>query len=131
MRSRYLILVALAAVVLLPGSPAAGAPADAPTVQVRPGSLPAGDRPAVPTQVGRSVLEGDTRVALPANSYLLGRSGTAYVVAGNGRVLRLEADGTRTRIARVSEDAGSCSVATARTSSSPASSVSRVVATAW
>lgn len=105
MRSRYLILVALAAVVLLPGSPAAGAPADAPTVQVRPGSLPAGDRPAVPTQVGRSVLEGDTRVALPANSYLLGRSGTAYVVAGNGRVLRLEADGTRTRIARVSEDA--------------------------
>ncbi|MBB3045583.1 hypothetical protein [Nocardioides soli] len=105
MRSRYLILVALAAVVLLPGSPAAGAPAGAPTVQVRPGALPAGDRPAVPTQVGRSIIEGDTRVALPANSYLLGRSGTAYVVAGNGRVLRLEADGTRTQVARVSEDA--------------------------
>lgn len=106
MRSRILILAALAAVVLVPGTPTAvGAPADAPTVRVRPGALPAGDRPAVPTQVGRHVLEGDTRVKLPSNTYLLGRSGTAYVVAGNGRVLRLEADGTTAEIARVADDA--------------------------
>ncbi|MDF1605029.1 hypothetical protein [Nocardioides sp. YIM 152315] len=110
MRSRFLVLAALAALVVAPvnGSSAAGGVAgraDAPTVHIRPGALPKGDGPATPMQVGRSVVDGDTRVRLPAHSYLLGKSGTAYVVAGSGRVLRVEADGTTTRIARPAESA--------------------------
>ncbi|MFC7495681.1 MULTISPECIES: hypothetical protein [unclassified Nocardioides] len=104
MRSRFLLLVALAALVLVPGSPAVGR-ADAPTVPIRPGSLPLGEGPAIPAQAGRHVLEGDARVPLPASSYLLGRSGTAYVVAASGRLLRMEDDGTRTQIASTADDA--------------------------
>ena len=102
MRSRLLLLGALAALVLVPGPPVL---ADAPTITVRPDSLPAGEGPAIPTQVGRQILEGEARVPVPSNSRLLGKSGTAYVVAAGGRVLRVEEDGSRTTVASIGDDA--------------------------
>lgn len=102
MRSRLLLLGTLAALVLVPGPSAL---ADAPTITVRPDSLPAGEGPAIPTQVGRQILEGGARVSIPANSRLLGKSGTAYVVAGGGRVLRVEEDGARTTLASIGDGA--------------------------
>lgn len=102
MRSRLLLLGTLAALVLVPGPPAL---ADAPTITVRPDSLPAGEGPAIPTQVGRQILEGEARVSVPRNSRLLGKSGTAYVVAAGGRVLRVEEDGARTTLASTGDDA--------------------------
>lgn len=102
MRSRLLLLGTLAALVLVPGPSAL---ADAPTITVRPDSLPAGEGPAIPTQVDRQILEGEARVRVPPNSRLLGKSGTAYVVAAGGRVLRVEEDGSRTTIASIGDGA--------------------------
>lgn len=95
-------LVTLAATLLLAPlalvSPSTAATAVEET-RVRPGSLPQGAPPAVPVVEGRTLVHGDLRLSLPGrHPYLLGRSGTAYVVgsgtrSGDQRVLRVEQDG--------------------------------------
>ena len=101
MRRTTTVLATLAATVLLAPlavvSPSAAA-VD-PTV-LRPGSLPAGAPPAVPVVEGRTLVDGERRITVPGRgAYLLGRSGTAYVVgsgtrSGVSRVLRVEQDGS-------------------------------------
>jgi hypothetical protein len=86
----------------------APAPATAkPTTLLTASSLPRGADPAVPHLDGRTVVDGAVRVRVKAPTVrLLGKSGSAYVVAtadaqgGHGRVLRVAAEGTTTRLAR-------------------------------
>lgn len=87
--------------------PVAPASATAPVVEVSPGGLPRGDSPAVPYVEGPVIVDGPRRIATGASEVrLLGRSGTA-LVAGTAyadgrpqRVIRFEADGSRTVLAR-------------------------------
>ncbi|GAB3197231.1 hypothetical protein GCM10027062_08510 [Nocardioides hungaricus] len=84
-------------------APAAPTPAAAPTIEIKPTQLPRGENSRVPWLVGdRVIVDGDTRIELADPGYLLGRSGTAYLVVSTGRLLRVRADGTTRRIARLS-----------------------------
>ena len=94
-------LVTLAAtLVLAPVAHLSPAAAAVEETRLRPGSLPLGAAPTVPVVEDRTLVDGDRRLTLPGrNPFLLGRSGTAYVVAtssrsGEQRVLRVEPDGT-------------------------------------
>ena len=86
----------------------APAPAIAkPTTLLTASGLPRGADPTVPHLDGKTVVDGAVRVRVTAPTVrLLGKSGSAYVVAtadaqgGHGRVLRVAADGTTTRLAR-------------------------------
>jgi hypothetical protein len=102
-----------AAIALAAGSLAAtlvAAPssaADATTLN--PGKLPRGADVAIPHLEGKTVVDGSIRVKVKAPMVrLLGTSGTAYVVGtanregGHGRLLRVAADGTRTKLGRAS-----------------------------
>lgn len=79
--------------------------ADATTLN--PGKLPRGADVAIPHLEGKTVVDGAVRVRVKAPTVrLLGKSGTAYVVGtanregGAGRLLRVAADGTTTRLGR-------------------------------
>jgi hypothetical protein len=110
MKSRLLLSAALAALVALPAMATAEAPGHsaarrpAPVIDIRPAELAKGAAPSIAQLVGRTVIDGDIRVKVPARTFFLGKSGTSYVVAGAGRVLRLDADGTKTRIADAADD---------------------------
>jgi hypothetical protein len=86
----------------------AAAPASAePATLLTAGDLPRGADVTVPHLDGKTVVDGAVRVRIKAPTVrLLGRSGSAYVVAtadaqgGHGRILRVAADGTTTRLTR-------------------------------
>jgi hypothetical protein len=85
----------------------ATASAATPTTEIKPGALPRGADMAIPHLEDKTVVDGDVRIPVRAAVVrLLGKSGAAYVVStlnrdgSTGRILRYQADGTRTLIAR-------------------------------
>ncbi|NYD42372.1 hypothetical protein [Nocardioides panaciterrulae] len=85
------------------------APAAAvPDTRLRPGALERGPDVTIPHIEGTTVVDGDTRIRVPAGQVrLLGTSGPAYVVGASDssgtdhfRVLRLTASGGRTVVLR-------------------------------
>ena len=103
--ARPLVAVAtgfLAATLVAAPSSAAG-----PTV-LNPAKLQRGADVAIPHLEGKTIVDGTVRIPVQAPTVrLLGKSGTAYVVGtankqgGGGRILRVAADGTTTKLARV------------------------------
>jgi hypothetical protein len=96
----------LAAVGLLTGLAAAPSSAAA-TTTLNPAKLPRGADVSIPHLEKKTIVDGAVRVRVNAPTVrLLGKSGAAYVVAtankmgGGGRVLRVAADGTTTKLAR-------------------------------
>jgi hypothetical protein len=96
----------LAAVGLLTGLAAAPSSAAA-TTTLNPAKLPRGADVSIPHLEKKTIVDGAVRVTVNAPTVrLLGKSGAAYVVAtankmgGGGRVLRVAADGTTTKLAR-------------------------------
>ncbi len=80
------------------------------TTEIKPGALPRGADTAIPHLEGKTVVDGDVRVRVRAAAVrLLGRSGSSYVVHTQNRdftvsrLVRLEADGSRTVIAEGDE----------------------------
>ena len=71
-------------------------------VTIRPGELARGANPEIPWVFGDTLLHGSVRVDVPKDSWLLGQSGTDYLVMKPGfdtsRVVRVAPDGTRTRV---------------------------------
>jgi len=75
---------------------------DAPTVELRPASVPRGADIAIPHIEGRVIVDGDTRIRVQGQVvHLLGTSGSAYVVHTStkdgyaaGRTLRVRPDGS-------------------------------------
>ena len=71
-------------------------------VTIRPGELARGASPEIPWVFGDTLLHGTVRADVPRDSWLLGRSGTDYLVMKPGfdtsRVVRVAPDGTRTRV---------------------------------
>lgn len=105
MKSFLLAGVAL----LLAAAPAsASISASVPTTDVSPGALPRGADIAIPHLEGRTIVDGDTRIRVDAQRvFLLGKSGTSYVVhtsgrdgTTNGRTYRVDADGSKTLLGR-------------------------------
>lgn len=77
------------------------------TTTLNPATLPRGADVSVPHLEGKTVVDGTVRIRVKAGTVrLLGKSGTAYVVAtadkqgAGGRLVRLAADGTSTRLGR-------------------------------
>jgi hypothetical protein len=77
------------------------------TTEIKPGALPRGADVAIPHLEDKTVVDGDVRIRVRgAVVRLLGKSGSAYVVStlnrdgSSGRLLRYQADGTRSVIAR-------------------------------
>jgi len=72
------------------------------TVTIRPGALPRGANPQVPWVFDGTLFDGSLRVDVPRNAWLLGASGSDYLLFRPGdevsRVLRVAPDGTRTRV---------------------------------
>lgn len=72
------------------------------TVTIRPGELPRGANPQIPWVFDDTLLHGSVRVDVPADTWLLGTSGTDYLLMKPGsetsRVVRVAPDGTRTRL---------------------------------
>src|SRR5262245_8670995 len=99
MKFRFLLLAALATAVAAPATAAT------PSVDIHPAQLARGDNAGIAHMEGRTIVDGNTRVRAPNGAYLLGRSGTAYVVVGDAGLLRIDKDGTQTRIARLPDDA--------------------------
>jgi hypothetical protein len=104
--TRILLLVAtLVAVPLSLTGPAAGA--DYPAGErINPGALEVGPPTRLLHVEGNTIVDGDTRVRVPgANVWMLGRSGADYLVLTSNAdyrrwlVLRVTADGSRTRVA--------------------------------
>ena len=103
------VAVPSAATSLTPG--ATGTPG---TIAIHPAALPRGANPAVPVQVGHTIVDGDTRLRVRTGDFnLLGPSGRSYVVVGwtgdgPARLLRITPDGTRdgrtTVLRRVGQD---------------------------
>ena len=83
-------------------------PASAPTVALKPGSIPRGADIAIPHMEGRVIVDGDTRIRVHARQVdLLGKSGSAYVVHtsakdgySKGRTLRVRPDGSTVVLSR-------------------------------
>jgi hypothetical protein len=87
----------------MPAAPASAKPLSILT----PGNLTRGADVTVAHLDGKTVVDGSVRVRIKAPTVrLLGKSGSDYVVAtadrqgAHGRILRVEADGTTTRLAR-------------------------------
>lgn len=106
-----LLAAATASVALSPPSPAAPAAAAAPTIDVRPGTLPRGADPAFPVVVGRTIVDGERRTRVDIDGFrLLGRSSGGYVVGvptadiNMERIVRVRRDGSRKVLARVRGD---------------------------
>jgi len=96
------VLLALATLLALVAAPATAA---APSVEVRPGALPRGADARLPHLAGDTITDGDLRVPAPPGSYLLGRSGDAYVVVSETGIVRVSRDGATDRLARPAPDA--------------------------
>jgi hypothetical protein len=104
MRLAALLLATLVAAPLAATTFAVGA--DYPTGErINPGALEVGPPTRLLHVEGSTIVDGATRVEVPgANVWMLGRSGADYLVlTSNGdhrrwRVLRVAADGTRTRV---------------------------------
>ncbi|HYF74595.1 MAG TPA: hypothetical protein VD864_17325 [Nocardioides sp.] len=87
-----------------PVSASSSAPGSVPTTDVSPGALPRGEDIAIPHLEGRTIVDGDTRIRVDAKRvYLLGTSGTSYVVHtsgrdgySKGRTYRVLPDGSKT-----------------------------------
>jgi len=101
---RMLAAVAAVLTTLVVTGAAAAVPA---ATEIKPGTLPRGADVAIPHLEDKTVVDGDVRIRVRgAVVRLLGKSGAAYVVStlnrdgSSGRLLRYEADGTRTVIAR-------------------------------
>lgn len=102
----------LAGVALLLAAPAAVSVAAAPTTvsttEVNPGSIPRGADIAIPHLEGHTIVDGDTRIPIAARRvFLLGKSGSAYVVHtsgkdgySKGRTFRVRPDGSRKLLGR-------------------------------
>ncbi|GAW49138.1 MULTISPECIES: hypothetical protein [unclassified Nocardioides] len=91
-------LIALAAVC---ASPAVAAAPEAPTVELKPGSIERGADIAGPHVEGSTVVDGSLRITLDSpHVSLLGTSGKAYVV------LVSEKDGSAPKVLRVRRDDG-------------------------
>jgi hypothetical protein len=76
------------------------------TTEIKPGALPRGADVAIPHLEGKTIVDGDVRVRVRgATVRLLGKSGASYVVNTLkrdftvSRLLRVEADGTKTVLA--------------------------------
>jgi hypothetical protein len=86
----------------------AATPAHAvPTTTLNPAKLPRGADVSIPHLEGKTVVDGAVRIPVKGKSVrLLGKSGTSYVVAtarrngSGGRVLRYDAGGVPTELAR-------------------------------
>lgn len=86
----------------------AASAASAPTVELKPGSIPRGADIAIPHMEGRVIVDGDTRIRVHARQVdLLGKSGSAYVVHtsakdgySKGRTLRVRPDGSTVVLSR-------------------------------
>lgn len=82
--------------------------ASAPTVELKPGSIPRGADIAIPHMEGRVIVDGDIRIRVHARQVdLLGKSGSAYVVHtsakdgySKGRTLRVRPDGSTVVLSR-------------------------------
>ena len=114
LRTPRLVLAATACALVVAGQAASPSTAanesagqrearSAPTsVTIRPGELSRGANPEIPWIFGDTLLHGTTRVDVPKNSWLLGRSGADYLVMKPGfdtsRVVRLTPDGIRSRV---------------------------------
>jgi hypothetical protein len=100
--------VAAAAALLAGGlaGPAASAPQQAATVEIKPGSLTRGDNPQIPFQDRKTILDGDLEIDVDVKSiWLVGKSGEEYVVLtwGSGnryQLRRVDTDGNLTLIRR-------------------------------
>ncbi len=108
MRPRLLATLATGTLVagLVTSLVAAPASAAAPTT-LSPAKLPRGADVSIPHLEKKTIVDGAVRVRVKAPTVrLLGKSGTAYVVAtanksgGGGKILRVSADGTTTKLAR-------------------------------
>jgi hypothetical protein len=103
-----LTAVAATAALLAGGlaGPAASAPEQAATVEIKPGTLARGDNPQIPFQDRRTILDGDLEIDVDVKSmWLIGTSGDEYVVLtwGSGnryRLRRVDADGNLSLIRR-------------------------------
>jgi hypothetical protein len=110
MRLAALLLATLVTAPLAATTSAAGA--DYPTGErINPGALEVGPPTRLLHAEGNTIVDGATRVDVPgANVWMLGRSGGDYLVLTSNadyrrwRVLRVAADGTRTRVAGGSGD---------------------------
>lgn len=78
-----------------------------PAINLTPGSLTRGADVAIPHLDGKTVIDGAVRVKIKAPTVrLLGKSGADYIVAtanregGNGKIFRVAAGGTMTRLAK-------------------------------
>lgn len=90
---------ALLTLAVVCASPAVAAAPDAPTVELKPGSIERGDDIAGPHVEGRTVVDGSLRITLGwPDVSLLGTSGKAYVV------LVSEEDGSGPKVLRVRPD---------------------------
>ena len=71
-------------------------------VTIRPGELSRGANPQVPWVFGDTLLHGSVRTDVPSSSWLLGASGSDYLLMKPGsetsRVVRVAPDGTRTLV---------------------------------
>lgn len=82
--------------------------ASAPTVELKPGSIPRGADIAIPHMEGRVIVDGDIRIRVHARQVdLLGKSGSAYVVHtsakdgySKGRTLRVRPGGSTVVLSR-------------------------------
>ncbi|MGB0099088.1 MAG: hypothetical protein WBP61_02280 [Nocardioides sp.] len=87
MKTLALLLATVLALATLAAPPALAA---APTVEIKPTQLPRGADVAIPHVVGKTIVDGDTRIPVRAKYVqLLGVSGDAYVVQVPYRVLRV------------------------------------------
>ncbi len=86
--------------------PAASAPEQAATVEIKPGSLARGDNPQIPFQDRNLILDGDLVIDVDVKSmWLIGKSGDEYVVLTWGsdnryQLRRVDADGNLSLVRR-------------------------------
>lgn len=104
MKIRLQLLAALATAVAAPAF-IAPATAAAPSIDIHPAKLQRGEAARIPHMEGRTIVDGAVRVRAPNDTYLLGRSGKAYVVVGAAGLIRITRNGTQRTIARLPGDA--------------------------
>ncbi len=104
MRPLSRTLVALATGTLAATLVAAPSSASA-TTTLNPTKLPRGGDVAIPHLEGKTIVDGATRIRIKAPTLrLLGKSGTSYIVGtadrqgAHGQFLRVQPDGTRTKL---------------------------------
>jgi hypothetical protein len=105
MRSMFRTFAALAAGTL--AATLVATPASAATTTIKPAKLPRGADVSIPHLEKKTVVDGSVRFKVKAPAVrLLGKSGTAYIVAtadrtgDHGEFWRYQSDGTRSRIGK-------------------------------